>query len=951
MSKAMSLETKKLFYKEIISSPAYHSIISSLDFDNTTGNGKITYNPTGVSVNPGTVGFVGTTTELHDEEWVRALILLRLVTHYGYAADADILEIEKVYENPGRPKKDSKGGRVDIVVYKKGSKEVFLFIECKTPSTYEMDRKYIKGQLFQLSKLETVRPPHLIYYTCDISGEDGSVNERITTISTKEYSEYEQWDSAGQPAKNSIPVKYGTPIKKRYANIRKSTKERLPLSVENNEIFFAALQGQIHDVIWGGGGTASNEVFAYISRLLLCKIYDEKETKPRQDFQVQRLENETAEQLVARLNQIYKVAETAYLALPVSSENVAFDPARIAPSKIAYVVERIESVSFIENALDGDLLGGFFEQIVATDFTQTKGQFFTPNIIIQFMFKLIDITSNAKVIFENEHDRLGRRRLPYVIDPSCGSGAFLIEYMKEISKSLNTQEYRESLSKRQLEAYQTFFSGPTGNAWARDYLFAVECNYDLGLAAKVNMVLHGDGSMNTWISNGLLPFEKYRIEGRNNILGASQAINKEHPYQYSLNEQFDLVISNPPFSITMSEDEKNDIEAAFSGLLNLSENLFIERWYQLLRENGQFCCVLPESVLDTKTNKAVRIFLLTHFKILAAVSLPYDAFKPFTSTKTCILYAQKRTAEQVKAIQERYNSIIINNKPISSEKALRQAFSELDLGDEEIFMAEPCSIGYKRRKGLSDLSTKNDLYSDTNPENTVLYHFKNRRTLNSDDKLGFITTVDNVLSRDSIRLDPKYRWLWDFQHGVIGKNEERAVPLSKYFEYCALQKLKSGELDAETLLVDLDCVQARSGEIIANCEEVTSIQSDKVCFEGADLLISKLEPYLGKVVIDPPQNAIGTTEWIGLKCKTGLDHRVAGYFLMLPQMCDGYRRLQSGKRHARMEAEELLELKVDCDLEMIPPIDVKKLDFEISQGKAKIQALREKVDQLIMPKA
>lgn len=488
--------------------------------------------------------------------------------------------------------------------------------------------------MFQLSKLETKRPTHLIYYTCDISDETGELSERITTISTDEFPEYDAWDDAGQPAKNSIPIKYGKPLKKKYANIKKVTKDKLPLNRENNRFFFAALQGQIHEVIWGGGGTASNEVFAYVSRLLLCKIFDEKEARPNQEYRMQRFEGEKPEQLVSRLNQLYKEAESAYLALPVPSENVAFDPARISPNKIAFVVGQIENVSFTENRYGGDLLGGFFEQIVATDFTQTKGQFFTPNKLINFMFLLAEISTYAKNIFEHDHDRLGRRRLPYIIDPSCGSGSFLIEYMKEIKSALDTEDYRKSLSNRELEAYQTFFSGPTGNAWARDYLFAIECNYDLGLAAKVNMVLHGDGSMNTWINNGLLPFENYYIDGRNNILGAQLPPDTKHPYQHALNEQFDLVFSNPPFSITMSADEKSEIENAFSGMLNLSENLFIERWYQLLKEGGRFCCILPESVLDTKTNMKVRTFLLMHFKIIAAISLPYDAFKPFTSILT-----------------------------------------------------------------------------------------------------------------------------------------------------------------------------------------------------------------------------------------------------------------------------------------------------------------------------
>ena len=40
-----------------------------------------------------------------------------------------------------------------------------------------------------------------------------------------------------------------------------------------------------------------------------------------------------------------------------------------------------------------------------------------------------------------------------------------------------------------------------------------------------------------------------------------------------------------------------------------SENLFIERYYHLLRENGRMGIVLPESVYDTTENKYIRLFI------------------------------------------------------------------------------------------------------------------------------------------------------------------------------------------------------------------------------------------------------------------------------------------------------------------------------------------------------
>lgn len=85
----------------------------------------------------------------------------------------------------------------------------------------------------------------------------------------------------------------------------------------------------------------------------------------------------------------------------------------------------------------------------------------------------------------------------------------------------------------------------------------------------------------------------------------------------------------------------------FFGDKKNSENLFIERYYQLLRENGRLGVVLPESVFDTTENKYIRLFIYKYFKVKAVVSLPQVAFEPFTSTKTSLLFAQKKTQKEI----------------------------------------------------------------------------------------------------------------------------------------------------------------------------------------------------------------------------------------------------------------------------------------------------------------
>jgi len=83
-----------------------------------------------------------------------------------------------------------------------------------------------------------------------------------------------------------------------------------------------------------------------------------------------------------------------------------------------------------------------------------------------------------------------------------------------------------------------------------------------------------------------------------------------------------------------------------------SENLFIERYYQLLKEGGRLGVVLPESVFDTTENKYIRLFLFKYFHIKAVVSLPQLTFQPHTSTKTSLLFAQKKTKQEVEKWNE-----------------------------------------------------------------------------------------------------------------------------------------------------------------------------------------------------------------------------------------------------------------------------------------------------------
>ena len=349
------LELREAVLKAVVGS----SILEDVSVD---GNfeGTVTYNKDSVWVDPAAPGFTNYTSKITDEEVVRIYLLHILCDRYEYSSDKNILEVERHYAPVGRP--IGKGGRIDVLVRHAGDSGAeknnsFMFIECKSPSKYDEDLKYLNGQLFLLSLQEQPRPKYLVYYTVECVR--GKLRDRILLIDTNLFGSYDEWNAAGQPIVDALPVNYDKPPETRYANIENDRDELKTLSRSVSKENLNRIRNEIHDVIWGGGGTNNNEVFVYVTKLLLCKIYDEKETTPGEVYQFQRFggaENpESPDLLASRINDLYKTAESEYLALPAKSEGPAFDSTRISTVKIAYVVGRLEGISVTQNDYEEEI--------------------------------------------------------------------------------------------------------------------------------------------------------------------------------------------------------------------------------------------------------------------------------------------------------------------------------------------------------------------------------------------------------------------------------------------------------------------------------------------------------------------------------------------------------------------------------------------------------------------
>lgn len=591
-----------------------------------------------------------------DEEMSRAFILTRLVNELGYPVNR--IEIEHEY-TAGRPHTNT--SRIDIIV-RDFNGDAFLFIEVKSPDKYATIDKdeTIKEQLYKVAGMERTEGhsvKYLVLYTTAEVG--GKVTDECIIIDTEKYPTFEEWESERNYT-NDLPARYGKAQHKPY--VKASDKD---LETNFTGDMLNQLQIDLHNVLWGGGGTDDNDVFASLTNLILTKIQDEDTTEDGETYKFQSLtfekegdeEFETNDQLFERINELYRNALKSKLYILDETElakSYVIDSKKFSLSKLKYAVQKLEGLSFVDgkNSLSGkDILGEFFEGIIRNGFKQSKGQFFTHINIVRFM--LWAIQADRLAINRIKTDK----ELPYMIDPSAGSGTFLIEYMKFITENMK-HRFRNELGttravKDKIES-DWFYPPHRDNKWAQTYIYASESNFNLGTATKVNMILHGDGSTNIFVKDGLLPFAKYEKETAPNIMHDSE--KKELYHNKAVNGNFDLILTNPPFSVDLDNDTKKTIKKSFIfGDKKNSENLFIERWYQLLRENGRLAAVLPESVFDTTENKYIRLFLYKYFKIKAVVSLPQLAFEPYTSTKTSILFAQKKTSDEVIAWNDAWN--------------------------------------------------------------------------------------------------------------------------------------------------------------------------------------------------------------------------------------------------------------------------------------------------------
>lgn len=243
---------------------------------------------------------------------------------------------------------------------------------------------------------------------------------------------------------------------------------------------------------------------------------------------------------------------------------------RLNITPLKYFAQKLNDkvVNLMKSANDIDLLGSFYGEFVKYGGSDGNplGIVLTPRHITSLMAELIDIQIDD-----------------YVLDPTCGSGAFLISAMQRM---LQLVDDKEELSDEEKLKIKTRIK--------KEQLYGIELQGKLYTIATTNMILRGDGKSNL-VKGDMFHIEENGFDGTLITKG----------------------LINPPYSQAKNKD-----------LVHLSEISFIKRTLDMLKRGGKLAAIVPQSTMVGKSNaeKNYKKQILEKNTLEAVITLNTDTF-------------------------------------------------------------------------------------------------------------------------------------------------------------------------------------------------------------------------------------------------------------------------------------------------------------------------------------
>lgn len=598
------------------------------------------------------------------EEYVRQNIERRLVKELGYKPERIAVEFPI--------KVGSATKRVDIAIFPENvlhlQESIDIIIECKSEKVKPSDKKDGEGQL--KSYLSSCPNAQWGMWT---NGRHKSVFRRVEAEGRI------LWEEP-----NDIPAHDGN-----IDDTDRPTRDRLMRSTDDNLLFSFRT---CHDHIYITDGLPKDKAFFELLKVIFCKIHDERNIpNPLEFFATakEKASNDGRLTVQKRIGKIFEEVKKRYPAIFAANDLIT-----LKPRSLAYIVGEIQRYSFLDTHID--VKGKAYEELVGSNLRGDRGEFFTPRNVQRMAIRMLSVKPGERIL-----------------DPSCGTGGFLVIAMNEVIASLKKSMANTTTS----EGLRQILNEKIRDIASRCF-FGFDINRELVKATKMNMVMNNDGSGNILQADSLLHPHQWESEFREKLakpLDISSGILRG-PEEIG---HFDVIATNPPFGgklpisdrETLSQFKLAHVWKKQGGRWRITDDLFgsrppeilfIERCWQLLKPGGRMAIVLPDGILGNPDLEYVRYWLMVHCRIVASVDLHPDTFQPNNGTQTSVLLLQKKTEEEML-------------------KEERQG----QLYDYEIFMAQTQAIGHDKRGNT--LYRRNEdgeeILFPTEGEETELFEF------------------------------------------------------------------------------------------------------------------------------------------------------------------------------------------------------------------------------------
>lgn len=594
------------------------------------------------------------------EEYVRQTIEKRLINEHKYLKER--LKIEYTI------KVGAKKVRADIVIFPKNFQNYFqenvnIIIECKNETVEPNNKKEGIDQL--MSYMATCLNCEWGMWT---NGKYKFVFRKISTSFGFEFVEY-----------NDIPSAEGS-----VEDVDRPKRETLVNAVEDNLLFVFKT---CHNHIYVTDGLQKQPAFFEFLKVIFCKIEDERNIpNPLEFFATSKEVRNPDGQLSVknRINKIFQRVKEKQQYRKIFDPN---DEIKLQPRSLAYIVSELQKYSLLNTNID--VKGKAYEELVGANLRGDRGEFFTPRNIMHMTVNMINPKSSEKVL-----------------DPSCGTGGFLVIAMNKVIENLKKEIVKNSSKiEKNWDSHERKAIQDKIREIAETNFFGFDINPDLVKATKMNMVMNNDGSGNILQNDSLIPPHQWTSDFKTK-LSIILGLNKESITNHMKIEFFDVIITNPPFGSKIPVKDPHILEQyelahiwrfdkttsqwAMTENLQSSvppEQLFIERCLQLLKRGGRLGIVLPDSILGSPGLGYIRQWLFSKVYIIASVDLHADTFQPGNGTQTSVIIMQKKTVDELKEEEKfkhikPYNVFMAMVEKVGHDKRGNTLFKRDEYGNE-----------------------------------------------------------------------------------------------------------------------------------------------------------------------------------------------------------------------------------------------------------------------------